>query len=70
MQLDTINKLYLELSQVATAQTVSELKMKSVLQGVRDQIDEMIDCRASEISDKLRKITKYLDDNGVQSIPF
>lgn len=35
MQLETINKLYLELSQVATAKTARELELEDVLKSCR-----------------------------------
>lgn len=35
MELDTINKLYLELSQVATAKTARELELEDLLQSTR-----------------------------------
>ena len=35
MELETVNKLYLELSQVATAKTARELKLEGLLESAR-----------------------------------
>jgi len=62
MQLETINKLYLELSQVATATTARELILIDSLKEAYDQImsatyidtDEAIDATAA--ADKILEI--------------
>jgi len=36
MELDTINKLYLELSQIATAKTAREIELRNVLERAND----------------------------------
>lgn len=36
MQLETLNKLYLELSQVATAQTAKEIELRTALKSAND----------------------------------
>lgn len=38
MELETVNKLYLELSQIATAKTSRELALEKVLHAARDVV--------------------------------
>ncbi len=42
MELETINKLYLELSQIATATTDSELKLLDKINEVKKQREELV----------------------------
>lgn len=46
MELETINRLYLELSQIATAKTARELELESEIQQLRSQCEEMSRLRA------------------------
>ena len=41
MDLEIINKLYLELSQVATAKTDHELRMEHVIDDLRKQVENL-----------------------------
>ena len=43
MELETINKLFLELSQVATAQTAKEKELIVKNQRLRDELEEQIE---------------------------
>lgn len=59
MQLDTINKLYLELSQVATARTARELEMEAKL-----QLADEVYARMLQLEDLLRSARAIAERRG------
>jgi hypothetical protein len=47
MELDTINKLYLELSQVATARTAREISLEKTITGAVEQSTAILESTAN-----------------------
>lgn len=74
MELETVNKLYLELSQIATAKTARELELEDLLTSARaiaqragaDTAWERFDARLAEvgIGSVTAKVFKVLPSDG------
>jgi hypothetical protein len=51
MELETVNKLYLELSQVTTATTARELALVSALRRARQALADYLPAHRNEVTD-------------------